>query len=569
VKYDPPLQLPGADANLLEEDIPGPPLSAAALHLHAELGRDAAGNTEELEHYELVRALTRWHDHTLTIIYQQQISILDSERIDPTCKKDQTPQLPFYYLTAKLHKPEVATRGISASGNVPMTALSIWIDFALQVVIRTLHTLWCNKLLEVGIDTPGCPIIPNSKEVRRRLPNIPFSPAAESVAPGTTYTQRHHIETADFGTLYTTLPHADLLDKVKQTIALAFDFKAQHSPGTRSIEIVVSRRDRRGRPVLEKADWSTRPATTPATTSPYPRNHYRNRTRTPPESSTCKRLNVARLRKWIDILLRNTFVDYHGTIYQQVIGIAMGTNCAPNLANTYLFYYEYQYLCRRITTYKSLRSAVNWYHIHTIARLTRYIDDILSFNAPGGLAAIMYDKRLIQGDGHDGIYPWQLTGPHNSVIIQPLKLSIVHSGDKADYMDMTLSQTWLTQEHRGRWVIDSTLYSKYDDMPVLQALRRPFPHLQTALANACKYNVVFSQLCRFVDICSKYYDILDHLRTLVQQVINHGYDRNQIRKLLETPQALARVNSGNFRDVRLPLPMACWRQGVGYVMTQR
>ena len=39
-------------------------------------------------------------------------------------------------------------------------------------------------------------------------------------------------------------------------------------------------------------------------------------------------------------LIGNVYVN---NVYRQNIGIPMGTDCAPQLANLYLFYHEYSY----------------------------------------------------------------------------------------------------------------------------------------------------------------------------------------------------------------------------------
>ena len=42
----------------------------------------------------------------------------------------------------------------------------------------------------------------------------------------------------------------------------------------------------------------------------------------------------------LEFLIDNIFVECGGVIFQQVIGIPMGTNCAPLLADLFLYSYE-------------------------------------------------------------------------------------------------------------------------------------------------------------------------------------------------------------------------------------
>ena len=46
----------------------------------------------------------------------------------------------------------------------------------------------------------------------------------------------------------------------------------------------------------------------------------------------------------IDFLIDNIFVVFVGQVFQQTIGIPMGTNCAPLLADCFLHAYEEDFL---------------------------------------------------------------------------------------------------------------------------------------------------------------------------------------------------------------------------------
>jgi hypothetical protein len=42
----------------------------------------------------------------------------------------------------------------------------------------------------------------------------------------------------------------------------------------------------------------------------------------------------------LEFLIDNIFVSFGGILFQQVVGIPMGTNCAPLLADLFLYSYE-------------------------------------------------------------------------------------------------------------------------------------------------------------------------------------------------------------------------------------
>ena len=48
----------------------------------------------------------------------------------------------------------------------------------------------------------------------------------------------------------------------------------------------------------------------------------------------------------IDFLIDNIFVSFGGKVFRQVIGIPMGTNSAPLLADLFLHTYEYEFIVK-------------------------------------------------------------------------------------------------------------------------------------------------------------------------------------------------------------------------------
>ena len=43
-------------------------------------------------------------------------------------------------------------------------------------------------------------------------------------------------------------------------------------------------------------------------------------------------------------LIDNIYIKVGNKVFRQQVGIPMGTDCAPFLANLFLFYYEYEYI---------------------------------------------------------------------------------------------------------------------------------------------------------------------------------------------------------------------------------
>ena len=73
----------------------------------------------------------------------------------------------------------------------------------------------------------------------------------------------------------------------------------------------------------------------------------------------------------LEFLVDNIFVVFGGKVFQQIVGIPMGTNCAPLLANIFLYSYEAEFIQSLLSTGRKKIASQFTY---------RYIDDVLSMN---------------------------------------------------------------------------------------------------------------------------------------------------------------------------------------------
>ena len=85
-------------------------------------------------------------------------------------------------------------------------------------------------------------------------------------------------------------------------------------------------------------------------------------------------IDKTELKAMVEYLVSNVFVQVGNKIFRQQVGIPMGTDCAPLLANLYLFYYEYLYMKNLIKSNFGVAKRFS----HTL----RYIDDLLTLNNP-------------------------------------------------------------------------------------------------------------------------------------------------------------------------------------------
>ena len=91
----------------------------------------------------------------------------------------------------------------------------------------------------------------------------------------------------------------------------------------------------------------------------------------------------------LEFLIDNIFVIFGGRVFQQTVGIPMGTNCSPLLADLFLYSYEAYFIQGFL---KKMENKLTRSFNFTF----RYIYDVLSLNNP----------RF--GDFDNRIYPIEL-----------------------------------------------------------------------------------------------------------------------------------------------------------------
>jgi len=138
-----------------------------------------------------------------------------------------------------------------------------------------------------------------------------------------------------FSTLYTSIPHDKLKEKLTELITRAFK-------GMNKKYIRVKK---------YQATWVNK---------------------------KCKEdlISCELLIEMITWLIDNTYVTIGNAVFRQVIGIPMGTDCAPYLANLFLFAYEFEFLNFTL-------KEKDFSTLHKFKKCHRYIDDLLAVNNDG------------------------------------------------------------------------------------------------------------------------------------------------------------------------------------------
>ena len=265
-----------------------------------------------------------------------------------------------------------------------------------------------------------------------------------------------NLTTYDFSTLYTSIPHDKLKEKLNELITRAFK-------GMNKKYIKVNK---------YQAIWVNK---------------------------KCKEdlISCDLLIDMITWLIDNTYVTIGNAVFQQVIGIPMGTDCAPYLANLFLFAYEFEFLNFTL-------KEKDFSTLHKFKKCHRYIDDLLAVNNDG-----------ILEDYKGRIYPPEL------------KLS---SEDKND-QEVTYLDLQLKIEKTN---INYKLYDKRDNFGFSIV---NFPDLSGNIPTSQSYGVFISQLVRYARCCQNLTDFRERTSKLVERLKKQGF---KFGKLCQTFTKFAR-----------------------------
>ena len=157
-------------------------------------------------------------------------------------------------------------------------------------------------------------------------------------------------------------------------------------------------------------------------------------------------------------LLDNIYIRFGTKLYRQIVGIPMGTNCAPLIADLLLFCYEKDFM-------RSLSDVKQAEIIEAFKSTSRYLDDLLNIDFEGKV---------------NRIYPPEL------------QLNKVNTSDtEAQFLDLHLSIS--------NGFVSSKIYDKRDDFnfDIIN-----FPFLDGDVPRSTSYGGYISQLIRFARVSS-------------------------------------------------------------------
>ena len=191
----------------------------------------------------------------------------------------------------------------------------------------------------------------------------------------------------------------------------------------------------------------------------------------------------------LTFLLDNIFIRFGTKLYRQVVGIPIGTNCAPLVSDLFLFCYERDFMMS-LSGYKQADV------IDAFNTTSRYADDILNINN------VYFDNMVSQ------IYPSEL------------QLNKANTSDtEAAFLDLHLS---ISND-----IVSTKIYDRRDDFD-FEIVN--FPFLDCAVPRSSSYGVYISQLIRFARAASHVADFNTHNKLLTQKLLKQGNRYHKLRK---------------------------------------
>ena len=349
---------------------------------------------------------------------------------------DNMKTLPDIHWIPKLHKTPIKERFIISSKECTLKQLNKEITAILKLAYRQVEMYNRKAHRFSGINTFW--IIQNSKPVVDTLNYISSKNNAKCVS------------SFDFSTLYTKIPHNKLFNEL--TSVIKFIFKGGSSSHIKINHLGIAR-------------WAKK--------------------LTPSASSYDKNSIITALKYILD----NSQFKFGNKLFQQVIGIPMGSDPAPYLANLFLYRYE--------STWLSKTRKDNYILARKFGRVFRFIDDLISINDGGE-----FEKCLPL------IYPEEL---------ELKKENAVNTATSFLELDIHISDN---QFH-------TKLYDKRDSFG-FHICRLPFKDSNIPLKMF--YSSACAEILRICRASSNLYYAVVSVKQLISRMITQGANIDQLKR---------------------------------------
>ena len=192
----------------------------------------------------------------------------------------------------------------------------------------------------------------------------------------------------------------------------------------------------------------------------------------------------------IKYLMDNCQFTLGDKVFQQIIGIPMGSDPAPFMANLFLYYYESRWIKK--LKKKDLNIA------RKFGNTFRFIDDLMAINDNGE-----FERNI-----HD-IYPSEL------------ELKKEHGGDHVSFLDLDVSL--------NNKAFSIKLFDKRDAFP-FSIVRMPY--CSSNMPSKIFYSCIAAEILRIGRTTSHLADFLNSSKSLLQRMLKQGAKGDRISKVL-------------------------------------
>ena len=353
---------------------------------------------------------------------------------------DEYDHIPKIVVVPKFHKNPIKFRSIIASSG----AVTEMVSKTLSVIFR----LVCSQLkkyygaIENSSKLKLFWMIDNNKEFLRCCKRLNRKKSLIS------------INAYDFSTLYTMIKHDELITAISELVDLAFHRSDK-------LRVII---------VNDEAFWTSKfHGIDEDMINTFSRN---------------------KIKSMVEWLVSNTYFKYGEDVYRQVVGIPMGTSCAPYLANLFLVKYETDYIKNSM--------AVDYNMCRKIKHIFRLMDDLVVLNDDNVFETV-YKK----------IYP------------ASLELNKTNEDNTAaTFLDV-------------RVVIQETGVSEvdiYDKRRDYKFVVNGFPEISGNISGRMCYRVFENELLRYIGVINK----PGSLKFNIQRLIDLLEDKNYCRRSLQS-----------------------------------
>ena len=286
------------------------------------------------------------------------------------------------------------------------------------------------------------------------------------------------LSTYDFSTLYTTLPHNLIKEKLINLIEWTFKREV----------------------------------------SPYIACNERQAFFTSEDTKRYKLWSCQNVCEALIYPLDNIYIRFGTKLYRHIVGIPMGTNCAPLVADLFLFCYERDFM----TSLSDVKQAEI---IEAFKSTSRYLDDLLNIDNPyfEGMVNRIYPPELQLNKANTSDTEAPFLDLHLSISNGFVSSKIYDKRDdfytEAPFLDLHLSIS--------NGFVSSKIYDKRDDFDFDIV---NFPFLDGDLPRSTSYGVYISQLIRFARVSSHVVDFNARNKSLTAKLLQQGYRYHKLGK---------------------------------------